>query len=83
MNRLKEISILAAIVIAVPLAASAGNDTDKKTKDQVTSDHKLDNDPKWSNWPHLPERQGGSAYSKRTRIEYGGPVERNFESGRR
>lgn len=35
-----------------------------------------------SNWPANPERQGGREYTKFTRPELGGPVERNFESGR-
>lgn len=36
----------------------------------------------YSNWPDKPERQGGREYTKFTRPEVGGPVERNFESGR-
>ncbi|MCA0871872.1 hypothetical protein LCL97_13620 [Seohaeicola saemankumensis] len=35
-----------------------------------------------SNWPAAPDRQGGREYTKFTRPELGGPVERNFESGR-
>lgn len=77
MKTITTFALIAAVSLVLPAASNA-----EQTK-EVKKTHKADTDTYWSNWPHQPERQGGRAYSKRTRIEYGGPVERNFESGRR
>jgi len=79
MKHLTSILIIAAL--SLPTLAVAKSDK-HSTKDKAHSSVP-DNDPRWSNWPHAPETQAGRSYSKLVRIEYGGPVERNFESGRR
>ncbi|SLN25261.1 hypothetical protein TRL7639_00858 [Falsiruegeria litorea R37] len=78
MTRLK--TILAIAALTLPAVAVAEGDAQTSTKAHKSVP---DNDPRWSNWPHAPETQAGRSYSKLVRIEYGGPVERNFESGRR
>ncbi len=78
MKRLTSVLVIAAMTL--PAIAVAEGETQNQAK---TEKNVPDNDPRWSNWPHQPETQAGRSYSKLVRIEYGGPVERNFESGRR
>lgn len=81
--------VLAAAMVLSATAASATSrnetlrsDTTYPSNFKETSDNRVTKNPRASNWPALPERQGGRAYSK---IIYttSGPRERNAESGRR
>ncbi|WP_164658344.1 hypothetical protein [Tropicibacter sp. Alg240-R139] len=78
MKRLTPILVIAAMNL--PTFAVANGEPQTQTKGEKIVP---DDDPRWSNWPHNPESQAGRSYSKLVRLEYGGPVERNFESGRR
>jgi hypothetical protein len=69
-------------LISFASPTTADNTTKEQAQTQKASQSKKDTHPRWSNWPNLPERQGGRSYSKLVRPEFGGPVERNFESGR-
>ncbi|MBE1283651.1 MAG: hypothetical protein GJ676_10105 [Rhodobacteraceae bacterium] len=75
--------IAATTFVSFAGATLALADTAKtETKQVEQKKQQLHKDSNVSNWPHAPERQGGRSYSRIVPIEYGGPVERNFESGR-
>ncbi len=76
-------SSIGIALLVLPQLATATGTADPKDQKAEKEAHVPDTDPRWSNWPHLPDGQAGRSYQKLVRPEYGGPVERNFESGRR
>ena len=77
------VSSIGIALLTLPQIVTADGTTEPKEKKAEKSTQVPDTDPLWSNWPHLPDGQAGRSYRKLVRPEYGGPVERNFESGRR
>ncbi|MBT3143169.1 hypothetical protein DS909_02975 [Phaeobacter gallaeciensis] len=76
-------SSIGIALLILPQVAAATGKVDSKDQKIEKGAQVPDTDPRWSNWPHLPDGQAGRSYRKLVRPEYGGPVERNFESGRR
>lgn len=80
---------LAAVMVLAATAVVAGTGTGKLRSDTdhasnfTGPDHDpVTKNPQASNWPGLPERQGGRSYSKLIHTT-SGVRERNAESGRR
>jgi len=88
MTRMNSLVMATAMVFAAT-AVSAGSDGNKLRSDTdypsnfTGPDHDpVTQNPNSSNWPGLPERQGGRSYSKLI-YTTSGVRERNAESGRR
>jgi hypothetical protein len=73
---------VASVLSAATERAIPRSDTDFPSNFKGPDHDPVTKNPRLSNWPGLPERQGGRSYSK---IIYttSGPRERNAESGRR
>lgn len=88
MIRYTRFAVAAAMVFAGTALAAQGSgnklrsDTDYPSNFKGPDHDPVSQRPKSSNWPGLPERQGGRSYSKFI-YTTSGVRERNAESGRR
>lgn len=89
MIKINRIAITAALVIGATALAAQGSssnklraDTDYQSNFKGPDHDPVTRNPRSSNWPGLPERQGGRSYSKLI-YTTSGVRERNAESGRR
>lgn len=88
MTKFNQVALATAIVFAATSLAAETKDNELRSDTDYQSNFTgPDNDPvtknpRSSNWPGLPERQGGRAYSKLI-YTTSGVRERNAESGRR
>ena len=72
----------ATAISAAPDSSKLRSDTDYPSNFTAPDHDPVTKNPRSSNWPGLPERQGGRSYSKLI-YTTSGVRERNAESGRR
>ena len=88
MTKLNQVALATAMVFAAttlaadPSSNKLRSDTDYQSNFTGPDNDPVTKNPRSSNWPGLPERQGGRAYSKLI-YTTSGVRERNAESGRR
>lgn len=76
------LTFVATTLSAGPDSKTVRSDTDFQSNFRGPDHDPVTKNPKASNWPGLPERQGGRSYSKLIHTT-SGVRERNAESGRR